>query len=91
MRKWPCLCLKPELLDVLCEFSEKMALQLLMFYTRFALLGTWAGGALLSFSHNFVVRTYVRVRTAHLRSCTLQNGYACGTSRREEKTTAKPS
>ena len=25
VRKLPCLCLKPELLDVLCKLSEKMA------------------------------------------------------------------
>ena len=68
VRKWPRLCLKPELLDVLCKSSEKTALQLLVFYTRCALFETWAGGALVSFSHDFVVRTYVRVRMAHVRS-----------------------
>jgi hypothetical protein len=38
---------------------------LLVFYTRCALFETWAGGALVSFSHDFVVRTYVRVYAWH--------------------------
>ena len=41
VRKWPCLCLKPELLDVLCKFSEKTAFACVLNLSHSMCCGNW--------------------------------------------------